>query len=278
MKEGFLANADDIGENIVNDGDEEAPASVTVAPDRFAFSLNRALNSRRQRDETFLLFEEMSAAMRCGGNWVDAKWLPLVGCSRPSQGETSASASTAVEDSYYHDSHHKRAKVYTVYHESTSYALVPREYNNNQCSSISSNKGVFYHNFMLNSGNDGHRFDGNGGKDEENQGDLRAEDSEIRMDLTDDLLHMVFSFLDHRNLCNSAMVCRQWRSASAHEDFWKCLNFENRSISLEKFEDMCQRYPNATEVNLSGTPIIHLLVMKAVYSLQNLEALTLGKG
>ncbi|MBA0839027.1 hypothetical protein Goarm_004801, partial [Gossypium armourianum] len=199
----------------------------------------------------------MSAAMRCGGNWVDAKWLPLVGCSRPSQGETSASASTAVEDSDYHDSHHKRAKVYTVYHESTSYSLAPRECNNNQCSSISSNKGVFYHNFMLNSGSDGHRFDGNGGKDEENEGDLRAEDSEIRMDLTDDL---------------------QWRSASAHEDFWKCLNFENRSISLEKFEDMCQRYPNATEVNLSGTPISHLLVMKAVYSLRNLEALTLGKG
>ncbi|KAB2024586.1 hypothetical protein ES319_D06G096500v1 [Gossypium barbadense] len=278
MKEGFLANADDIEENIVNDGDEEAPASVTVAPDRFAFSLNRTLNSRRQRDETFLLFEEMSAAMRCGGNWVDAKWLPLVGCSRPSQGETSASASTAVEDSDYHDSHHKRAKVYTVYHESTSYSLAPREYNNNQCSSISSNKGVFYHNFMLNSGSDGHRFDGNGGKDEENEGDLRAEDSEIRMDLTDDLLHMVFSFLDHRNLCNSAMVCRQWRSASAHEDFWRCLNFENRSISLEKFEDMCQRYPNATEVNLSGTPISHLLVMKAVYLLRILEALTLGKG
>ncbi|MBA0868614.1 hypothetical protein Goshw_016326, partial [Gossypium schwendimanii] len=265
MKEGFLANADDIEENIVNDGDEEAPASVTVAPDRFACSLNRTLNSRRQRDETFLLFEEMSAAMRCGGNWVDAKWLPLVGSSRPSQGETSASASTAVEDSDYHDSHHKRAKVYTVYLESTSYSLAPREYNNNQCSSISSNKGVFYHNFMLNSGSDGHRFDGNGGKDEENEGDLRAEDSEIRMDLTGDLLHMVFSFLDHRNLCNSAMVCRQWRSASAHEDFWRCLNFENRSISLEK-------------LNLSGTPISHLLVMKAVYSLRNLEALTLGKG
>ncbi|MBA0568198.1 hypothetical protein Golob_005707 [Gossypium lobatum] len=256
---------------------EEAPASVTVAPDRFACSLNRTLNIRLQRDETFLLFEEMSAAMRCGGNWVDAKWLPLVGCSRPSQGETSASASTAVEDSDYHDSHHKRAKVYTVYHESTSYSLALREYNNNQCSSISSNKGVFYHNFMLNSASDGHRFDGNGGKDEENEGD-RAEDSEIRMDLTGDLLHMVFSFLDHRNLCNSAMVCRQWRSASAHEDFWRCLNFENRSISLEKFEDMCQLYPNATEVNLSGIPISHLLVMKAVYSLRNLEALTLGKG
>ncbi|KAE8661575.1 hypothetical protein F3Y22_tig00113725pilonHSYRG01142 [Hibiscus syriacus] len=44
----------------------------------------------------------------------------------------------------------------------------------------------------------------------------------------------VFSFLDHRNLCNAAMI----------------------------FDDICQRYPNATEVNLSGTPSMHLLVMK----------------
>ena len=32
-------------------------------------------------------------------------------------------------------------------------------------------------------------------------------------------------------------------------------------------EDMCRRYPNATEVNISGAAI-HLLVMKAVYSLR----------
>ncbi|XWS72382.1 hypothetical protein CRYUN_Cryun02cG0035500 [Craigia yunnanensis] len=131
---------------------------------------------------------------------------------------------------------------------------------------------------MLNNGSNGHPFDGNGGKDEEDEGGLRAEDFEIRMDLSDDLLHMVFSFLDLRNLCHAAMVCRQWRAASAHEDFWRCLNFENRNISLEQFEDMCQQYPNATEVNLSGTPNIHLLVMKAVSSLRNLKGLTLGKG
>lgn len=32
-------------------------------------------------------------------------------------------------------------------------------------------------------------------------------------------------------------------------------------------EDMCRRYPNATEVNISGASI-HLLVMKAVSSLR----------
>lgn len=70
---------------------------------------------------------------------------------------------------------------------------------------------------------------------------------------------------------------------------------------------MCRRYPNATEVNITGASAIHLLVMKAVSSLRwlififidflfcfphscgliatvllmairNLEALTLGKG
>ncbi|KAL7170798.1 hypothetical protein ACSBR2_035635 [Camellia fascicularis] len=106
----------------------------------------------------------------------------------------------------------------------------------------------------------------------------RMEDLVVRMDLTDDLLHMVFSFLKHIDLCMAAMVCRQWRAASVHEDFWRFLNFENRNISVQQFEDMCQRYPNAIEVNVYGAPAIHLLVMKAVSSLRNLEALTLGKG
>ncbi|KAE8658036.1 F-box/LRR-repeat protein 15 [Hibiscus syriacus] len=240
MKEGFLANVDDIEGNIVKAGDEETSACLTV-------SLNRNLNCQRQGDETMLSFQENFTAMRYGGNWVDPLWRHSVGCSPSSLGETRASASTAVEDCDHRDSHHKRAKVYTVYHESTSYSSAERDYSIKQCSSISSNNG-------------------------------RAEDYEIRMDLTDDLLHMAFSFLDPHNLCVAAMVCRQWRSASAHEDFWWCLNFENRNISLEQFDDMCQRYPNATEVNLSGTPYMHLLVMKAVYSLRNLEALTLGKG
>ncbi|KAG8375236.1 hypothetical protein BUALT_Bualt10G0079300 [Buddleja alternifolia] len=43
-------------------------------------------------------------------------------------------------------------------------------------------------------------------------------------------------------------------------------------------EDMCRRYPNATSVNVYGTPDIHSLVMEAVFSLRNLEVLTLGKG
>lgn len=33
-------------------------------------------------------------------------------------------------------------------------------------------------------------------------------------------------------------------------------------------EDICRRYPNATEVNISGTPAVHLLVMKAISSLR----------
>ncbi|PIN23995.1 Leucine rich repeat protein [Handroanthus impetiginosus] len=101
---------------------------------------------------------------------------------------------------------------------------------------------------------------------------------EVRMDLTDDLLHLVFSFLDHLDLCRAARVCRQWRDASSHEDFWRYLNFENRPISEHQLEEMCQRYPNATAINVYGAPAIHLLGMKAIASLRNLEVLTLGKG
>ncbi|KAL0372219.1 UNVERIFIED_CONTAM: F-box/LRR-repeat protein 15 [Sesamum calycinum] len=115
-----------------------------------------------------------------------------------------------------------------------------------------------------------------GGK---NSDSLKMGDSlEVRMDLTDDLLHMVFSFLDHVDLCHAARVCKQWRDASSHEDFWRYLNFENRPISVQQFEDMCQRYPNAAAVNVYGTPAIHQVGMKAVSSLRNLEVLTLGKG
>lgn len=30
------------------------------------------------------------------------------------------------------------------------------------------------------------------------------------------------------------MVCRQWRMASAHEDFWKRLSFEGENVTEEK--------------------------------------------
>uniref|UniRef100_A0A7N1A8F6 F-box domain-containing protein n=1 Tax=Kalanchoe fedtschenkoi TaxID=63787 RepID=A0A7N1A8F6_KALFE len=106
----------------------------------------------------------------------------------------------------------------------------------------------------------------------------KVEEYEHRMDLTDDLLHMVFSFLEHIHLCQSAMVCKQWRAASTHEDFWRCLNFKDKRISTEQFEDMCRRYPNVTEMNILGTPSVHVLAMHTVSSLRNLEVLTVGKG
>ncbi|KAE8687597.1 F-box/LRR-repeat protein 15 [Hibiscus syriacus] len=289
--EGFLANVDGFEGNFVNedgDGDskerekegeeegeeEEAPFAVAGAA---AAQFSLALNRRRQGEETSL-FEEMVSAMRCGGNWDDATWRSLNRCSFLSEGETSASASTAVEDRDNHDLNHKRAKVYSGFHESTTCPLTGRDFNINQGSSNSSNNGIFDHNFILNDGSDGNSFSGNGEIDEKHEGGLMVEDFETRMDLTDDLLHMVFSFLDHCNLCHAAMVCRQWRAASAHEDFWRCLNFENRNISLEQFQDICQRYPNVAEVNLSGTRNMHLLVMRTVSSLRNLEALILGRG
>ncbi|KAG6555990.1 hypothetical protein Mapa_001930 [Marchantia paleacea] len=105
------------------------------------------------------------------------------------------------------------------------------------------------------------------------------EDGEMRMDLTDDLLHKVFSFLDDTALCQAAMVCKQWRVASTHEDFWKSLNFENRSVSHEQVGRLCVRYPKATQLNLRGAPCVdEVLVREAMRSLRNLEVLTLGRG
>ncbi|KAL4318547.1 hypothetical protein GQ457_18G002000 [Hibiscus cannabinus] len=268
MEERFLANADGFEVNIVSDDDddreereeEEAPSAVAgAAEDQLSLTISR----RRQGEETSLLFEEMVSAMRCGGNWDDATWRPSNSC----EGEASASTSTAADDSY-----HKRARVYSGLNESMPCPSSGRDYNINQGSPNSSNNGIFDQNFILNDGSA--ENPGNGEIDE----NPSTEDSEIQMDLTDDLLHMVFSFLDHGNLCHAAIVCRQWKAASTHEDFWRCLNFENRNISIEQFEDMCHRYPNATEVNLSGTRNMHLLVMRAVSSLRNLEALTLGRG
>ncbi|KAL9230483.1 hypothetical protein vseg_005826 [Gypsophila vaccaria] len=102
--------------------------------------------------------------------------------------------------------------------------------------------------------------------------------TKIQMDLSDDLLHTVFSFLGHGDLCRAAMVCKQWRVASAREDFWRFFDFENRSISVEQLEDICHRYPKATEVSFCGNPDMDTLVMTAISSLRNLEVLTIGKG
>ncbi|KAK4274541.1 hypothetical protein QN277_017744 [Acacia crassicarpa] len=193
----------------------------------------------REPDQQFRVFEEMVRAVRVGGfgSWSNTAL---------SEGESSSAAAVVaaglengVEDS--RDYHHKRAKFHSYFDEE----------NNLDSSLVNDSEG--------------------------NVNDISKEDLEVRMDLTDDLLHMVFSFLDHPNLCKAARVCRQWRVASAHEDFWKFLNFEDRNISVQQFEDMCSRYPNATALSVSG-PSMHTLVMKAISSLRNLEVLILGRG
>ncbi|XP_038696416.1 F-box/LRR-repeat protein 15-like isoform X2 [Tripterygium wilfordii] len=207
-------------------------------------------------------------------------------CSRRAEGESSSSSAAVAAG----DSQHKRAKVHYGSHDwlyATPIALDARnsfssghgDYSGGGKSSVTYTNEIVYHNFMLNNGVDGNSFGSSGGRDDGSESETsKSEDSEVPMDLTDDLLHMVLSFLDHVNLCRASMVCRQWRAASAHEDFWRCLNFENRNISMEQFEDMCRRYPNATEVNMFGTPTNQILAMQAVSSLRNLEALTLGRG
>ncbi|KAJ1442843.1 Leucine-rich repeat domain superfamily [Sesbania bispinosa] len=180
------------------------------------------------------------------------------------------SESAAAEESW--DSSHKRAKFYTdfdechfaaptssttgKYNASADYG----NYNYIQGSSLQPNNSTSYDAFSLMCTGEESHFDSSGVEDGEgNDSDIsKVEDLEVRMDLTDDLLHM-------------------WRAASAHEDFWRSLNFEDRNISLEQFEDMCRRYPNATAMSISG-PAIYLFVMKAISSLRNLEVLTLGRG
>nr|CAB3499720.1 unnamed protein product [Digitaria exilis] len=80
--------------------------------------------------------------------------------------------------------------------------------------------------------------------DAENSGGINSEDVGIKMDFSDDLLHLIFSFLGQKDLCRAGVTCKQWRSASVHADFWKCLIFENTRISLQNFVDICHRYQN----------------------------------
>ncbi|XP_024965033.1 F-box/LRR-repeat protein 15-like [Cynara cardunculus var. scolymus] len=200
-------------------------------------------------------------------------------------GEPSSSSAVAVleRDGLDRDTHSKRPKVHSLaldcdsfllsaaFQESDPFSLIGKEYERMHNTSAPFLCSV--------SDDDGNPFTSNSWRMEEDEDVVSdMDDREIRMDLTDDLLHMVFSFLDHINLCRAAKVCRQWRIASAHEDFWRFLNFENRNISPQQFEDMCHRYPNATQVNINGSPAIHTLVMQAISSLRNLEFLTLGKG
>ncbi|XP_030538418.1 F-box/LRR-repeat protein 15 [Rhodamnia argentea] len=247
-------------------------------------------------EEHMTLLQEMEMAMNAGddsdvlGRGRSRESRGLGRSSGRAAGESSGSvcgaAAAAAAQERDHDWHHKRAKVHTDARESnsatSSLGIYPEgHFNLYRDFSASALKGEpLYVTSMLDNIDYAYHIVSRDGIDNVSDvdGEAKTEDIEVRMDLTDDLLHMVFSFLNHMALCRAARVCRQWRVASAHEDFWKCLNFENRNISIEQFEDMCRRYPNAAEVNITGPSPIHLLVMKAVSSLRNLEALTLGKG
>ncbi|KAJ3702504.1 hypothetical protein LUZ61_006209 [Rhynchospora tenuis] len=109
-------------------------------------------------------------------------------------------------------------------------------------------------------------------------GNVEQPQSELRMDLTDDLLYLIFSFLGQKDLCRAGASCKQWHAASSHEDFWRSLKFDNIPISLENFVSICHRYQNVKELNLSGVPRADVLFMEAAGSLSRLETLTLGKG
>ncbi|ESQ53832.1 hypothetical protein EUTSA_v10024312mg [Eutrema salsugineum] len=237
-------------------------------------------------EERWTLCEEMLATEEddeATGAELDRLWSSEV---RLHQGESSnaALAEDSTMEEADHDSHHKRAKMYSGLAEcrsvsglssdaGVSCSSVERTVSFGNASSSRTDTEMFCQNFILNySRKDGKKDDG------DDNGSSDADDFEVHIDLTDDLLHMVFSFLNHVDLYRSGMVCRQWRVASAHEDFWKVLNFENMRISIEQFEDMCRRYPNATEVNVYGAPAVNALAMKAATTLRNLEVLTIGKG
>uniref|UniRef100_A0A1D1XY69 F-box/LRR-repeat protein 15 n=1 Tax=Anthurium amnicola TaxID=1678845 RepID=A0A1D1XY69_9ARAE len=159
---------------------------------------------------------------------------------------------------------HKRAKVLHNY-DILGCSLVPPE------SSMFLGYGLMPNNDCDEKLTIGEVADGNGNKAS------NTEDVELRMDLTEDLLHMVFSFLCHKDLCKAGAACKQWHMASAHEDFWKCLNFAGLNIVPDNFSAICHRYPNATQVNISGANL-DLLVVEAMTSLRKLECLTLGEG
>ncbi|KAL1830703.1 F-box/LRR-repeat protein 15 [Daucus carota subsp. sativus] len=235
-----------------------------------AFGLNNFLGGKLMRRRQ-IAAESSSSGQ--GGTEVNLNL--ALGGAPSSSSSASAVPEREIPD---HDSHNKRPKVHSfsldwdnqfasASLENDSYDFLGKGYNINQ----GSFKNEFHYlSPILNDRKSENITDSSNGRD--------IKEGEVRMDLTDDLLHMVFSFLDHINLCRAAKVCRQWRTASTHEDFWKRLDFENRNISLLQFEDMCRRYPKATQLNLNGTPAIYLLAMKAMSSLRNLEVLIVGKG
>eukprot|EP00250_Pteridium_aquilinum_P013420 c21333_g1_i2 orf=2436-5507(+) len=96
------------------------------------------------------------------------------------------------------------------------------------------------------------------------------------MYLTDDLLYMVFSFLNQKSLCEAARVCHQWRIVSGHEDFWKSLRFGSR-ITKEQVASVCSRFPRAVKLRFMHV-IVDEVAIEAMKSLWFLEKLTVNKG
>ncbi|KAF2285042.1 hypothetical protein GH714_037530 [Hevea brasiliensis] len=260
MREGIFENDNNPESNIENNAEETAATRLALA----------LTDNRLERDDQRGQGESSSSTAAAAAAAAAVTGSGSEDCDR--------------------DMHNKRAKVYSGsrdchYTEAMSSdagntsSSADRDFRLSQSSSVPSRNEISYHNFMWNYISDENPCDSSGGRDDGDEGGTsKSEDLEVRMDLTDDLLHMVFSFLDHINLCQAAMVCRQWRAASAHEDFWRCLNFENRNISVEQLKTCVGDTQMPTEVNVHGAPNIHLLVMKAVSSLRNLEVLTLGRG
>ncbi|XP_042473017.1 F-box/LRR-repeat protein 15-like isoform X1 [Zingiber officinale] len=179
------------------------------------------------------------------------------------------------------DTQHKRPKVVSNQHEvptSSANPIVPAEIIDFMTLSSSYQPAEMKGQTSNVQSDDGTNKPDGGAIYGDNIGARNAEDIEFRMDLSDDLLHLVFSFLGQKDLCRAGSTCRQWLIASANENFWRCLKFENTRISLQNFIAICDRYPNATEVNMIGTPNADALVNIAMNSLRRLEILILDKG
>lgn len=121
----------------------------------------------------------------------------------------------------------------------------------------------------------GNTSNGSGGEDINPESEM--ENGAPSMYLTDDLLHMVFSFLDQRNLCEAGLVCRQWRTASEHEDFWKSLHFGSK-ITQDQVASLCRRFPRAVDLSFMQVNLVDEVAREAMHSLRYLEKLSIYKG
>lgn len=121
----------------------------------------------------------------------------------------------------------------------------------------------------------GNSSNGSGGKDINPESEMEGDAPS--MYLTDDLLHTVFSFLDQRNLCEAGLVCRQWRTASEHEDFWKSLHFGSK-ITQDQVASLCRRFPRAVDLSFMQVNLVDEVAREAMHSLRYLEKLSIYKG